>query len=481
MRHLKSITTVALLLTSPIAIAEPVFTLEQFLQEVRRDNTEVRGTQESKEGALDRAAEAKLVTAVNFFANGQFENDERIPTNFSLSYSSIITNTFSLGFSDTTPFGLQAKLSYNYNYFNLINPIFFGTLPTQGPLTGFPGPYSATPMLELTQNLWSNGGGRGTQANQELLEAQALSTSYNSSFQNRTDLVNAEAAYWQLVTARQTVRIERVALDRAQKLYDYNAKRVRLQLADLSDALQSEALLKLRQLDLQTALDNERVSATAFNSARNINSETVPEFLPDLDYDQIQSMHEPTRVAMRDDVKAAEQLQRVTVANAVLGQERDSPTLDLYGSVALNGNTGTLNSTWTNGFSAGRPTEIVGVRFILPLDIGTWNKAKEGWEREKLGADLNYQRKFFDQEDGWKDLQKRLLEARKRLELTRAIEVAQEAKLRHEKDRLTKGRTTTYNVLTFEEDYNAAQVSRLQAQLAVLNVLTQMKLYGDSV
>ena len=74
-------------------------------------------------------------------------------------------------------------------------------------------------------------------------------------------------------SVERTVEVERDAVDRAQKILDYNSRRAKLGLADRSDALQAEANLQLRALELQTALDQQRSSALLFNAQREVASE----------------------------------------------------------------------------------------------------------------------------------------------------------------------------------------------------------------
>jgi outer membrane protein TolC len=86
--------------------------------------------------------------------------------------------------------------------------------------------------------------------------------------------------------------------------------------------------------------------------------------------------------------------------------------------------------------------------------------------------------KLFEQEQEWNDLNQKFHEAKKRLTLTRDIEIVQDKKLVREKARLHLGRTTTYQVLLFEQDYSTAQLARIRAQADILRILTQMKLFG---
>jgi hypothetical protein len=69
-------------------------------------------------------------------------------------------------------------------------------------------------------------------------------------------------------------------------------------------------------------------------------------------------------------------------------------------------------------------------------------------------------------------------EAKRTFELSKAIEHVQKEKMLHEKDRLQKGRSTTYQTLSFEQDYSSSQLSRIQAELQILQIIAKMKLFS---
>ena len=54
----------------------------------------------------------------------------------------------------------------------------------------------------------------------------------------------------------------------------------------------------------------------------------------------------------------------------------------------------------------------------------------------------------------------------------------QKEKLEYEKYRFELGRTTTYQVLTFEQDYAQALISRLMIEREILSLHAQLKTYA---
>jgi outer membrane protein TolC len=466
--------------------------LSDFLTQVRSGNGGVRGAADASLAQKDRSGEGSLLVMPTAFATFEYSHDGKPQVVPISSYSFEDTWQYSIGVSQTTTFGLTAKLSTNLYTLNYSNPSSFLSIfagDTNDPFlrnlatsAAFPGTVNVTNQLELTQPLWGNAFGASTRANQDILEAQALASSYGNRYTARAALVDAESAYWNLATARQTVELTRQNLERAQKNYDWNTRRARLQLADESDALQSQAALEQRKLEYQSALDGEKAAARAFNTARGADGDSVPERLSDIQPQAILAMVPPKRAELRDDVKAAAQTNRATVASAEVARERDKPTLDIFGTVGMNGQDyGSLGAAYSQAVSFDHPTAVIGLRFTSPIAFGTASLARGAYAREQAASDLEYQRKLFEQEQSWRDLTDRLARSKRRLELAVSLERVQQAKLNHERERLRTGRSTSFQVLTFETDYAQSEISRIQSESEVLGILTQMKLFGEEL
>ena len=452
-----------------------ILSVDQYLEQVKKQNTGYTGAVMSSMGALEHSNEGNLLVQPMAFADLQYTRDNKIPSFPGFVYSRFDTQFYDLGVSETTTFGLQARLYYAFDYNGYVNLLGAG-----GSVSDFSF-WEARPVIELRQDLWGNGFGRSTRAQQELLQAQALSSHYANSFQARVTLTDAEAAYWRLSIARQIVHIQQDAQDRAQKIYDWNVKRAKLHLGDEADALQALAALKTRKLELQASFDDLRTASRGFNVGRNVDSDDVREELTAAKYEVAERLTIPKRAEMREDTKAAQQNSLAQEANATVSIEKDKPTLQLFASYALNGHDSTLPPSMSNSFSSGRPTESVGVKFSAPLDFGLVSNAQGGWKKEREGAELSFQKKAFDDQQNWIDLNERFTEAKRRLDFSREIESVQFDKLTYEKDRLRKGRSTTYQVLLFESDYILAQGARVHAEADVFSYYTQLKLFGESL
>jgi hypothetical protein len=55
----------------------------------------------------------------------------------------------------------------------------------------------------------------------------------------------------------------------------------------------------------------------------------------------------------------------------------------------------------------------------------------------------------------------------------------QKQKSQNEQKRLSLGKTTTYQTLLFEQDYNQASAGRIQTEAEILELIARLKLLGS--
>jgi outer membrane protein TolC len=459
--------------------SEVPLSLQDYLHEVRTGNQAFEGSVQFKAGSEGRLREPELLTEPSLFSTFQNESDSKLPVLPSFTYDHVTTDNLTLGVSEQFSFGLKARVYYAYDYTNYVNASIPGVTGLDPSLFT---PRDARPVAELSIQVWGGGFGSTVRATQESQEFQARSDFANSEGQLRQILVQAESAYWQLATSRDIVTIEEKALTDAQATYDYNNRKVKMNLAESSDVLQSEAARESAKLSLKTARDNERTAERTFNLVRNASVDAVPEPLEPVNWDAVESTEVPKlRTGNRADVDQTAAQARATEATARVQEENDRPTLELYGSYASNGRSYTgLQNAMSNSFDSGKPTDLVGIRFNMPLDFSAQNAARDGARKQAEGADLRFRQTVTDQENQWSDLVNRLSDAQSQYHYARIIENVQNKKLENEQKQLRRGRSTTFQVLQFETDYTNAQLARAKAGAQTLDLRAQLKLYESS-
>lgn len=443
------------------ANAAETLPLDSYLQQVEGDNQSIRASREASEGAGLRASEGKLVYSPILSAGIQRLDDHKLNALFPGAYEKIYSDLMTVGLSQQTSFGTEAKVSYTLTSFHYV-----GSQPKF---------WEGLPRLELSQQLLGGGFGSSTRAQKEILEAGARVTQFSKSYNVRALRSQAEGAYINLAATRELREINENSLKRGQDILDWNSRRFRLNLGENSDLLQAQANMESIKLQLQNAIDSERIASREFNRLRNVDGDSVADtlILPSVD-----SASVPARAQYRDDVRAAIENTRVAAAQAIVGKERNKPMLEVYGSYALNARKAEGRDAVSDSFRTDYPTSVFGLRFQTPLLIGAQSDAIKGYAKEAVSAEIDKDQKLFDQEIQWKDLNLRLLEAKKRYGISVKLYEIQNRKAIAERARLRRGRTTTYQSLLFDQELSNAEAMKIRAQAEILQIVAQMKTFG---
>jgi outer membrane protein TolC len=441
--------------------------LSEYLLQVTSNNPSYKASRLGEQSGRAKADEANLVFLPNIVASAARTVDEREAPNPNFTGTKSIYNEYSLGISETTPFGLRASLNYNLTY-----RLTEGASPTAVP---YPEYYTAYPSIELTQSLWRNGFGSEDRAQRDLLRADGESLYYQELFRNRAVIVEAQATYLRLYFLRETILALQNSLQLSGKLQSWAAKRAKNELADEGDFLQTRAQYEYRQLELLKAENDARAAARMFNSLRGIDSETVKEELAPVSPKNISPDLEKQKW-VRLDVKSNEKNLEVVKANSRKLRETVRPNLELFAKYGYNNWENDREAAMDDAFGD-YPVYTVGVRFSSPLAATKALRLQRGFESAVTSADYYIKRQKMDEVRDFKDLLEKIQNARARLELAKKLEATQKTKFENERRRHTRGRSTLFHVLNYEQDFVSGQLNRIQTELELHTLTNQLDLY----
>lgn len=464
---------VGLLTTISVFAAPQNFRLADYIEQVKKTSPAVAASNLQIEGTKESAKEGSFTYIPKFSVLGSYTNDKRQVTNPFYIGSVSSGDNLTFGIDQQFSSGTSAKLSYILN-----NSLTTGLSPIVAPSGSFRFSAGQT-QLDINQPLWKNFFGIETRAAANLSEASSLASHYAEKFKLKQTLSQAETTYYRLAIAREALRLQEEVLDRSKKILDWSERRVRNQLADKSDMLQAKAAYQARQLEIETVKSEQRSAQLGFNTLRSSTSDEVGENLEPMDTASILSIQKPKRSAVTDDIKAAEQNERVIVSNNELARQKSQPDLSLFGTLAYNGVNTYLSPAVKDSFTTNHPMYVVGLKFSFPLFFLETSEIRSGRIKQQLSAESQTLQTRLNNDQNWIDLDKKFEEAKNRLKLADELVVAQKEKLDHEKYRFNLGRTTTFQVLTYEQDYSTAVITRLHIEQDLLAIHAQMKTYSE--
>jgi outer membrane protein TolC len=451
--------------------------LDEYLQQVRNQSLTYIAANQNVEAYEKLKEKAKLVTAFNFFASTQTAFTEQNQALQIVRYDRTYSQNSQIGISQASDFGLNTKLYYSLNHvtYKGLNTSYYPNPSLAG------SNYQSIPAIELSLSLWQNRFGSSTKAAKDSIYFSNESEKLAAKSLSISAIVAAEQAYWGLISMRRIVAIQKNALESSREILNYVSKREKMNLGERADVLQAQALFETRKLSLKQAENDEKLAARDFNKQRYVDSSEVSEKLPDIDFAQLKNFLVPqVKNGDRFDVKAYEASMKASVAEAKVTEENNKPALNLYGSYLQNQIQPSNSQAIYNSFQQNGRAGTLGVKFSMPINFGLTSEIRQGAVQSASAAKINYRQKIFEQENDWQNLIQNLAIYKESLKLAQAIELAQKVKLENERQLLRKGRTTTYQILLFEQDYSNSQLTTIELAHKMLSSIAQQKLYGKT-
>ena len=452
-------------------------TLEQYLNQVRTKNLTIEKTNQSIASFELLKKKAKLLSAIKLYGFSEFGFAEQNRALQFLRYKSVETQTNRLGFSQDAEFGLNTKFYYSLNNTKYID------LNTNFATNSFAFKNTqAIPVLELSIPLWQNLFGQSIRARRDATFYENEAQKLNAQALSLSEIIDAEKKFWQLVFAQKAVEIQNRALNSAQKILEYLSKREKMNLVDKSDVLQAKTLVESKKLAVKQAQNYLKITARNFNKNRNVDNDIVTEKLEDFEIQKLQNLNiKNQQKTDRLDVKSQQAQVQSAIAQAKIEEENNKPNLNLYTSYSVNQVENNYNQAIANSFQRSAPNGKIGLEFSLPINLGLSSDIRKGAKMRASSEKISYQEKLLQQEVDWQNLQQNLKDHQENLKLAYQIEQLQKAKLENERTLLQKGRTSTYQILVFEQEYSNAELNTQQIAQKLQELIADQKLYQNEI
>jgi outer membrane protein TolC len=336
--------------------------------------------------------------------------------------------------------------------------------------------YTAGTNITISQPLWKDFMAAGQKATIDKVQASSTAAQLMNKFKIQQILFAANQAYIQLSLARSVVEIQTASLERNRKILAWAQAREASNLSDRVDTLQSEAAVKQVEVSLTQSKEDLQNALTQFNTLRGHDQQESVETLSAL----FLAAWGMERKTPRADLQAADWDVKSRKAAVTEVTQRYLPDISLYASATLNGRDDNYSDSFSQSFDTRYPTTAVGIKFTANLDLPLIHDTLAGAKLVSSSGDEDFKQKQRDLDRDWANLLRRWESVNQRLQAARELEALQREKADREKARFRNGRTTNYQVLRFEEDYDQAQLLKLRYLAEAAVVLAQAQLYnGD--
>ncbi|MDR3111948.1 MAG: TolC family protein [Elusimicrobiota bacterium] len=464
MKSLRLFALVAFMHTMSFAsVFGEVLTIKSYLKLLEEHNPELKSIQSNIDAVEGKLAEIERVYSYYLNADTSFSDN---------SASGLQETVYNLGLNKQFATGTQVTLGFaaksgNYKT-SYVNQADYS-------LSVF------TPTLQLQQSLFKNLNGAMTKASIEKAKAEAKSTLHSLKYQKQYLLFQAKNAYWNLSYRRRLIDFRKTSLERARKILDWNAKRYKLDLAEKTDLLQSQAAVKMGELNLKLAYEDEIKADRLFNQFLNVTLQSDKKFdvikFNDVEKTLFNKI-EIKDVGIRLDILASLEKIHSAEFERLYHKKNSGADLVLVGEFDIyNVNQKVKNFTDQQSDGSGYS---VGFQWSVPLDFKIREIADAGYLHAVEAAQQDAKAIALLAKNEWLELVDNWNNAKKRLSLVAEIEEIQRTRNEEDKNLLRRGRSTTYLVLQGEQDLDNATLNVLTVVLELMTLREQAEtLYNN--
>ena len=154
--------------------------------------------------------------------------------------------------------------------------------------------------------------------------------------------------------------------------------------------------------------------------------------------------------------------------------------LNLYGSYARNVAEANARSAFNNSVNSNNRADSgnIGMQFSMPINFLLTNQIIEGAEQQILAEKNQYQQQQLQYQNNWQNLNINGIALQENLKLALDILQIQKNKLNQERMLLKKGRTSTYQILMFEQDFASAEANLWQIVYQLQQTIANRQIYN---
>jgi len=449
--------------------------LVDYLGQVRAKNLTIISSDADKISNDRLAKKAQLITAFRLYGFSDRSFAEQNPALQFFRYSKVYKQNNQIGISHNSRYGLESNVYYLFNSTNYKDFAFAGT---QNSLVARNS--QATPSIELNLSLWQNLFGASTIANETSIKSNYNALKMQAVALSLQEQLQAEQSYWQLFFCRKSLEIQKQALASANKILDYIDKKAKMNLAESSDILQAKAMVQSKKILVQQAENQLKQAELDFNQKRNLPNDQVPELLQSPSLTDLQNYDfQQNRVGDSPFLLAKKEQMQANIASAQLEIQNQKPMLNLYTSYTHNVAEGNRKQAWQNSFASNNSADsaTVGLKFSMPINFMLTNEISDGAKQKIIAERSNYQKHKLQHEIDWQNLNFLGINLQQNLILALNLVNIQKNKLQNERSLLAKGRTSTYQILVFEQEYSNAELGLWQIVYQLQQNIINRKLY----
>lgn len=445
--------------------------LQEYLQAVQGSNKNIKSIETSLEAAETRYQQADLELSPILTARGFYQDDKSTQYSTSSTIAHQQIRQYSLGLGKKFSTGTQLQATTTIQAVNTegvagINPINAEN-------------HTGTVGVSLSQSLLKNFFGEQTKLRWQRESLQKKLEVSSVDLQKRQFLADSEALYWDFIYLQNELELRKTSLERAKRIESWVTGRASNGIGDKADILNAQGLVAARELQLISTRDELRALQERLALQLELKQEDkFPSIEGDLGVTRtIDSLLQGTgNKVIRLDAYLGSLESETKAVLASEAQESVMPDLTLDAQYKTNGYDTTDSGAASKMTNSDKPVFGVGLTLSWALDWDSKGAIRSTAAKDALAAKYKREKKLQEGESAWRELSRRHFELSARIKAASELAKVQVAKAGAERDKLSKGRSVTSNVVTAEQDAAEAELTlaKLKAEQRKLESLGRL-------
>lgn len=464
----------------------PGMSLSEFLQAVQAKNGDFRALQSAREAAQARRESGdKELSPI--FKIGASKTDDKRPQIFGAAFSLIRNESqeASMELSKKFSTGTQASVSASATETTQ-------TMSSNGATAGTTNAFSGL-GVSISQSLWKDFFGEATELRREREAMVERTETQGLNLQSRQLLVSSEAAFWDHLYLQEELQQRQDALARSKRIESWVKNRASNGIGDRADVLNAEGLVAARELELLSTQDELTASGRKLRDILELGEqEGLPQLVGNLDASrsvatmvdgeirQNRSSEEGAPLSnqiMRLDAYLSVLEARTKAVAARETAENLKPDLKLEGAYKTNSVDSSMSGSMSNITDTNKPTVRVGLNFTYMLDDGAKSANRRTADLDALVAKQKQDRKVLESQTAWAELLRRHSELSAKIAAAQKMADLGMQEAAAERDKLSKGRSTTSTVIIAEQEAAGAQLTLAKMRAEQRKLESQARMF----
>jgi outer membrane protein TolC len=353
---------------------------------------------------------------------------------------------------------------------------------------GFAGPAYATDWeILLTQSLWRDQFGRMTSLRRQEESLERKTLGWEILLQRQRRLLAVEEAYWDLLEAMKNQETLKENLSQSQKIESWLKQRVRRSAAEAVDLLQVKALSAQRKLELaksEDAIFQARLQLS--NLAPGLGSGDWQPRMEELGQQrELSSLLASNGNQAHGDLQSTPTRLEILTGEATLKQaqlsaeriaEEALPDLQVFLQHGHGGAREPWVESWSDTLGVRQTGTSIGLQLSMILDADLLGQRDTAARLSAAASALEVAAIRRQSQLSWQEIARQANALQERITQVETWVKLEKQKAREERKRFEQGRSTTFQVISFEVDAAQAEfeVFRLHAQMRRVEGLARL-------